>query len=101
MKTGIYRILQFLLLALYAIGAFIVILGAFGIATDLISYFARAATPDYKANLAQIGLGAILTYAAKNAERILVALLKPQNDKFIALLERPLASLFQKQKNEK
>ena len=101
MKTGICRILQFLLLALYAIGAFIVILGAFGIAIDLISYFTSAATPDYKVNLAQVGLGSILTYAAKNAERILVAALNPQNDKFIALLERPITSFFQRQKNEK
>ena len=93
--------IQLLFLSIYAIGAFIVILGAFGIAIDLISYFTQTPTPDYKSSLAQVGLGAILTYAAKNAERLLVAVLNPQDDKFIALLEKPLSSIFKRQKSDK
>lgn len=93
--------LQFLFLALYAIGAFIVILGAFGMAVDLISYFTKAVTPDFKTNLAQVGLGALITFAAKYAERLLVAALKPQNDMFFALLKSPPSSFFQKHNVDK
>ena len=99
MKNEICRILQVLLLFLYAIGVFVIILGAFGIAIDLFSYFAQTAMPNYKINLAQIGLGAILTYVAKKSEQLLVALIKPSNDKFLALLDRPLASFFKKTNN--
>ena len=90
--------LQALLLVLYAIGVLLIYLGAFGIAGDLFSYFAKTATPDYITNLAQLGLGAVLTYVAKKFEKLLVTLVKPQNDKFFALLDRPLVSFFKRTK---
>ena len=100
MKTAICRIIQFPLLGLYAIGMFIIILWAFSTAADLISYLTTADAPDINANLAQVGLGAILTYVAKNAERLLVTLIKPSSSKNIALLERPISSFFLRHTNE-
>lgn len=73
MKTSLCRILQLPLLAVYAIGVFVVILGAYETAIDMVSYFTQEVASDYKAHLAYIGLGAILTCAAKNAERLLIA----------------------------
>lgn len=97
MRTTICRVLQVLLLTIYAIGVLIVIFGVFGIATDLVSSFIGTDAIDYRIALAQVGLGAILTYAAKSAERLLVAMMKPSNDKIFALLERPLSSFFKRQ----
>ena len=100
MKTAICRLIQLPLLALYAIGMLIIILWAFGTVANLISYFATVNAPDFDANLAQVGLGAILTYVAKNAERLLVTLIKPCSSKNFALLERPISSFFLRHTDE-
>lgn len=97
MRTTVCRVLQVLLLGIYAIGVLIVISGIFGIATDLVSSFIGTDTMDYRNALAQVGFGAILTYTVKGAERLLVAVMKPGHGKLIALLERPLSSFFKQQ----
>ena len=94
MKTTICRVLQILLLGLYTIGVLIVVLGAIGIATTLMSSLWMSADIDLTPNLAAVGLGAILTFAARNAEKLLVSILQPQNDNFVALLEKPVSDFF-------
>jgi len=96
MQTAVCRALQVLLLGIYAIGVLIVIFGVFDIAIDLVSSFIGTDAIDYRDALAQVGLGAILTYTARSAERLLVAMMKPSNEKLLALLERPLSSFFKR-----
>ena len=94
MKVTICRILQLLLLAVYAIGVFVIIFGVIGFAVELLALITKTEMPEYKTSLAHIGIGAILTYAARAAEKCLVVFAKPNNGNFIALLESPWLALF-------